>query len=535
MSRRALILLSLWLLLVLLPVIAAAQQQLVLSLPAREALLAEDDAQLASGEPLRFAWPVDLALVPDAHEGWDELPDGRHRWRLQITTTGASSLNLGFSRFDLPWGGSLVLTSEAGPERRFTAADNRDHGELWTPVVLGDAAMLTLELPAGSRDQFALELQRVGLGYRFFGEDAAAKNVPGWCNIDVVCPEGDPWRREIRSVAVYSLGGSRVCSGAMINNTARDGTPYFLTAFHCGIRSHNAASVVVYWNFESPECGMLAGGSLEQFQTGAIWRAQHLPTDMTLVELSTLPDSTWQVTYAGWDRSGGPVSSAVGIHHPRAAVKCISFENDPLQVTSYLDFTVPGDGTHWRVVDWDLGTTEPGSSGSPLLDPAGRIIGQLHGGYAACDNNLSDWYGRLAIAWLGGGTPATQLAAWLDPLQTGVASLGLLDPLQPEPDPDPDPDPEPDPQPPVVLQPVRPNPYLAGTLSFRFELARAGHARLAIFDLRGRLVATVLDEERPQGLNLYQDWAADGLGAGVYVVRLEALGRTVTSRWTLLR
>lgn len=533
MSNRVLSLLALWL--GLLPAIALAQQQLILALPERQALLAEDAEQQEIGEPLRFAWPVDLSLQPDASEGWDRLPDGRHRWRLQIAASGASSLNVGFSEFRLPRGGSLGLTSEAGPERWFTAADNRDDNELWTPVVLGDEAMLTLILPAQDRDRFALELRRVGLGYRFFGEEPPDKNQPGWCNIDVICPEGDPWRREIRNVAVYSFGGSRVCTGAMINNTARDSTPYFLTAYHCGISSHNAASVVVYWNFESPQCGMLTGGSLEDFQTGAIWRAQHQPTDMTLIELSSPPDSTWQVTYAGWDRSGDPVSSAVAIHHPRAAVKCISFENDPLEVTSYLGLSVPGDGTHWRVVDWDLGTTEPGSSGSPLLDPAGRIIGQLHGGWAACDNDLSDWYGRLSLSWLGGGTPETQLAAWLDPLQTGAISLGLHDPLQPDPDPDPDPDPEPDPQRPVVLRSVHPNPNLTGTVTFRFELAQAGPTRLALYDLRGRLVATVLDELRPQGLNLYQSWDPAGLPTGVYVVRLEALGKTVERRWTLLR
>ena len=33
---------------------------------------------------------------------------------------------------------------------------------------------------------------------------------------------------------------------------------------------------------------------------------------------------------------------------------------------------------------WELGVTEGGSSGSPLFDQNGRIIGQLFGGTATC-------------------------------------------------------------------------------------------------------------------------------------------------------
>ena len=79
---------------------------------------------------------------------------------------------------------------------------------------------------------------------------------------DVVCPEGDSWRDEINSVAVYMILGTWVGSGVMVNNTANDLTPYFLTAWHCGITNRNDSTLVVYWNYESPRCGQLSGGSL---------------------------------------------------------------------------------------------------------------------------------------------------------------------------------------------------------------------------------------------------------------------------------
>ncbi len=60
---------------------------------------------------------------------------------------------------------------------------------------------------------------------------------------------------------------------------------------------------------------------------------------------------------------------------------------------------------------------------TPLFNASKRIVGQLHGGDALCDNNLSDWYGRLAHSWTGGGSPSTRLSDWLDPAGTGVTSL----------------------------------------------------------------------------------------------------------------
>jgi hypothetical protein len=215
----------------------------------------------------------------------------------------------------------------------------------------------------------------------------------------------------------------------MVNNTAADSTPYFMTANHCGI-AFNAASLVVYWNFETSVCGGIPDGLLNQWQTGSYHRASYSPSDFTLVELDQDPDPAWGITFAGWDRSGADASSAVAIHHPNCDEKRISFEYQSTTVTSYLGTSVPGDGTHVRVTDWDLGTTEPGSSGSPLFDQNHRVIGQLAGGYAACGNDLSDWYGRFARSWTGGGSSSTRLSNWLDPGSTGAMSVDTLVPGQ---------------------------------------------------------------------------------------------------------
>ncbi|MHC4090279.1 MAG: trypsin-like serine peptidase, partial [Planctomycetota bacterium] len=274
-------------------------------------------------------------------------------------------------------------------------------------------------------EQLQLALTSINVGYRGFGKGGG--NRSGSCNVDVICPEGDDWRLDIPSVGVISTGGSTFCTGFMVNNTANDLTPYFMTAEHCGIHSGNAASLVVYWNYEnswcrppgSPESGQPGDGSLDQFQTGSFWRSSYDPSDVTLVELDEDPDPLWEVSYAGWDRTSNDASMAVAIHHPNTDEKRISFEYQPTTTTSYLGETIPGDGTHVRVEDWDLGTTEPGSSGSPLFNQDHRAVGQLHGGYASCTSQTSDWYGRFSVSWTGGGTPSTRLSDWLDSESTG--------------------------------------------------------------------------------------------------------------------
>ncbi len=407
----------------------AAPRRLDLASPDRAALAAEDDTRLAVGEPYRFAWPADLDIDPlSAADGWTGAEPGTATWQCEVVSSGCLSLNFGFDRFRLPWGARLTLRARdgSGPVLVYTAADNNRHGQLWTPVLLTDAVVLSLTVPDDAAAACDLHLARVGRGYRYFGEPVREK--VGACNIDVVCPEGDGWREEIRSVGVYTVAGAWKCTGAMINNTARDGRPYFLTANHCISNPDLAPEVVVYWNYESPVCGELGGGSLAEHQSGATLRATYATSDVTLLELDAMPDADFRVTYAGWDATDTTPSAAVTIHQPNTDEKCISFENDPLTVTNYLLNDVPGNGTHLRITDWDLGTTEPGSSGSPLFDPQHHIVGQLHGGYAACGNDLSDWYGRFFVSWTGGGDAASRLRDWLDPLALGVTSLDLSDP-----------------------------------------------------------------------------------------------------------
>ncbi|MDH5822138.1 pre-peptidase C-terminal domain-containing protein [Luteimonas sp. RD2P54] len=406
-------------------------------------LRAEDMRRAAArrDEPVRFAAPHPVDITPLDAGDWDEIDGDMLVWRLRVESKDALSLNFGFSEYHMPAGGRMLLypaglgrNADPSAIRTFTDADNKPHGKLWTPVVPGDHAVIEVVVPRAKLGELKLRLTSVNHDYVGFGDLARrgameqAQGISGSCNIDVVCPAGDEWRDQIPAVGAYSRFGTFYCSGSLVNNTANDQKMYFLTAHHCGMGTADAAaSIVVYWNYENSYCrtpgsaesGQEGDGSLDQNQTGAVPRATWSTSDFTLLELDDPADPAFALYWAGWDRRDTSFDGATGIHHPRVAEKRITHSSNPLEISGYF-----GAGTDHLHVFWDQpGTTEGGSSGSPLYSPEGRVIGQLHGGLASCStsgDDHSDYYGRVYTSWAGGGSAATRLSDWLDPTGSGA-------------------------------------------------------------------------------------------------------------------
>jgi lysyl endopeptidase len=372
------------------------------------------------GEAPRFAVPHAVSVRPTS---WEKSGSALS-WSHRVTAPNAVSLNFGFSKFYLPEGAELNIYSADRSQfiRTFTSQDNNIHNELWTPVIMSDDVIIELTAPEYAINDIQFELSQVGQGFRTFSETTLKS---GSCNIDVACSDSAGWEKEINTVGVISTGGSTFCTGFMVNNTKNDRTPYFMTAAHCRIKSSNAASLVVYWNYQTTECGGSRNGKLTDFQTGSKFLASSTRSDFALVKLLKAPRPEWNVKYAGFDASSRIGTPAVAIHHPATDEKSISFEYDPTVLSSYGGSS-PGDSTHVKVTDWDKGTTEPGSSGSPLFDDNHRVIGQLHGGGAACGNDLPDYYGRLHTSWTGEGSASTRLKDHLDAGNTGLLTTDTI-------------------------------------------------------------------------------------------------------------
>jgi hypothetical protein len=85
----------------------------------------------------------------------------------------------------------------------------------------------------------------------------------------------------------------------------------------------------------------------------------------------------------------------------------------------------------------------------------------------------------------------------------------------------------------LALSQNYPNPFNGGTM-IRFTVPVRGHVHLEVYDLLGRKMGTVVDEDRPAGMQeAYLD--ATGLASGVYWYRLTAGGTAVARRLLVIR
>src|SRR5690606_13410383 len=135
--------------------------------------------------------------------------------------------------------------------------------------------------------------------------------------------------------------------------------------------------------------------------------------------------------YLGWDRSGNAGAGGVGIHHPSGDIKKIAtYTISPSNSDCFnliFDGTYYANANFWKI-KWASTTnrhsvTEGGSSGSPLINSNGKVIGQLFGAGNCPDPNCADPtddvgnYGKFSVSWTGGGATDNRrrLDYWLNP------------------------------------------------------------------------------------------------------------------------
>lgn len=403
----------------------------------------------AKDAPWRFGYKYETNITPKNSGIWVDLPGGNRVWRTEIVASGAMTINLTLEDVHFPEGAHLYLydINESHTVGAYTARNNHPSGELGTDLVHGDHIVVEYFEPAAVQGQGRFKINGVTHGYRSLNiiqkSLAKALNSSGDCNIDARCPL-DPyvgglsaWDDQIRSVAMIVVNGSGICTGALINNSCNDGTPYFLTANHC--LGGGTSNWLFRFNWDVPEgnpgmsCATTANtpttfnnpSNYDQTTVnGATVLVSGTGADHALLLLDnmTVSDATnWGLFYAGWNNNDteSAVNEVTGIHHPSGDIKkiCRAYENGG---ANNIHHSTQGGAAVWYMDAWDDGVTEPGSSGSPLFDQNGRIIGQLYGGSAACQGtsaNGYDFYGRLGVSWgLGIGT-------YLDPASCGGSNV----------------------------------------------------------------------------------------------------------------
>ena len=412
----------------------------------------------------RVGLNIPVSITMSNSGSWTLLPDGTNVWRLIISGKDAQALGLYFSEtVQIPAGGQLFAYNANGRQILGAYTSATDDFQAME-MVQGDQLYLEYSAPAWVQELPVFTISDVVYFYRGVEDHVnafaggASDEKAETCQVDVACSEGNAWTNQIKSVVHYTFNdgtGTYVCSASTINNTANNCKPYILTAWHCGERvaGQSISTWVWYWNYQKTSCSSGNGNYTDpskgsKTMTGGTVRASSgngtlnnppgayevAGSDFYLVELSSQPPASYDVYYAGWSRSNTASANGVSIHHPAGSAKKISTYIQSLAGATYNG---GASNAHWRVF-WAAttnghGVTEGGSSGSPIFNSNGLIVGQLSGGSSACVTNgagqgtgpdKNDLYGKFYTDWDQNGTTANaQLKPWLDPNNTGVTSL----------------------------------------------------------------------------------------------------------------
>lgn len=385
-------------------------------------------------KPYKFGEAVPFNLNIQQDGAWNVHPGGTVRvWRAIIQSPGAQSLSVLFSDFYLPPNSEFYVIGRNVTLGAFTGRlNNKPDGTFSISPVPGDVIILEYVEPipeAVDPTTVKMESDRVRLAVNAvvhgFRKSPLDFQDSGTCNIDVACPEGNKHRDQINSVGIFITDqGQRFCTGAIINNPRQDGRQLFLTANHCIFQ--DTTRFIVGFNYQHKQCisGGMPSTSEPSMQTvqGMRLLGKWDRSDWALLEiLENIPDS-YNVFYSGWSRERVPPINVTGIHHPSGDVKKISLFDGTCEAAAWNELP---NRHHWMVPSWTRGVTEPGSSGSPLFDNHGRIVGHLHGGQSGCDMLTGyDLYGALSADWDAAPNPASHIKTHLDPDNQRVLSMG---------------------------------------------------------------------------------------------------------------
>lgn len=439
--------------------------QVDVATPDLAALQAKSEKTIQDGTPLKVAIVMPLQLTTDNAGIWEHTDDGYDVWRLRLHNAKALGCCALFERFQLPEGAQFFAYNNDksliyGP---YTNEDNPSGEGFSSGLFTGGDVILEYVSPQHQLNQtFTPDIAIAGYTYFYRPEGLPDNRISGTkdgdtgygasqsCMININCSEGDNWRVQQKGVGrmlCYGIEDGALtagwCSGTLINNTMGDGTAYFLTANHCaeGTTTQYFNYFEIYFHYECPYCTCTSEPGMITY-TGVTKIANSPISGGSDFLLLKLKNANWSklkndgLILNGWSKSASPSSSGVCIHHPAGDVKKISTYNTTLTSGTFIEGTTQETGAtnaYW-VVPWATTThgrsvTEGGSSGSPLFNSNGLVVGTLTGGSSTCDYpNAREYYGKMSYHWSSAGTTDnTRLQPWLDPVPLSQTTCPILD------------------------------------------------------------------------------------------------------------
>lgn len=203
-----------------------------------EDLKTVDAWRASQGAPLAVAKLIPTELDINHSGDWLTLPDRTRIWQLHLRAEGAIALILYYSDFHIPDGGRLFVynADKTHVLGAFTGRTNPPTKEYATGFVAGDDLILEYAA-APSGEMPRLKISGIGYGYNHLsvvspGSDWDWKEgyePSGPCMVNINCEEGTLWQKQKKGVChmVQLIDGmAYICSGSLVNNTAKDKKPY---------------------------------------------------------------------------------------------------------------------------------------------------------------------------------------------------------------------------------------------------------------------------------------------------------------------
>jgi len=382
--------------------------------------------------------------------------EGGHAAQMAITSPDAAALRVAIDLAGAPPDVEMVFFGSKDPARLLgpvRVADIADRtAPWWSPVTEGETQTVEFFAP-GARDPRELAIRAAQVSHLFTGpssrfdkatvpSNCTGPGCAGSCNVDLACSSLDStaaFQNAANAVAMMvfvDAGSTFLCTGTLLNDT--DGStqiPWFYTANHCFENDKApfktpsqmqavANSLETDWFYQSTSCNSgVESSTFRSLFSGATYIFNNTVSDVLFLRLNGTPPQG--AFFAGWDPNAiGARTAVVDAHHPSGDFKKVSQGN-------VLGFTTPSDdpprssGTNQYIgVQWSSGTTEGGSSGSPILTVGAfggvsqyLLRGALLGGAASCDNRTgTDIFSRLDLAF-------ASLAPYLAPANAPIADF----------------------------------------------------------------------------------------------------------------
>lgn len=315
-------------------------------------------------------------------------------WSMMLHVAGAERLRLHLEKVTLPQDAVLWVYGPGDDVQGFGRELVDANGNLWAPSTVGDTVWLEIEVPAGAIAAF--DIREVAELFFAIPGRVKADDVPS-CLIDSTCTSTSTFseisnvRRAVAHIEMPKGGGLvGICTGGLLNNTAQDSTPYFLTANHCLSDQNTATTAEFYFDFQTATCNSTQ--STFKKTVGSQLLATSANSDFTFLKLNSIPSGRVLLGWTTAAVTGG--TKLFRVSHPAPAediypqsfsstiatdsVAVCNFNGSPLSRPRFIYSTRFEGGVYG------------GSSGSPVTLANGQVVGQLLGGCPSGGANAAD-------------------------------------------------------------------------------------------------------------------------------------------------